>query len=63
MPREIPMKFLPPREAARLLGMSIIALHRAIAFGDVRVKKFGDTVLVPVADINRYLETPTEEEC
>jgi hypothetical protein len=29
----------------------------------VRVKKLGDTVLVPVADINRYLETPTEEEC
>ena len=57
------MKFLPPRDAARLLGMSIIALHRAIAFGDVRVKKLGDTVLVPVADINRYLETPTEEEC
>jgi hypothetical protein len=27
MPREIPMKFLPPREAARLLGMSIIALR------------------------------------
>ena len=57
------MKFLQFEEAARALGLSGIALHRAIARGGVRVKKCGDTVLVPVADVNRYLETPTEEEC
>jgi hypothetical protein len=52
------MKFLQFEEAARALGLSGIALHRAIARGGVRVKKCGDTVLVPVADINRYLGPP-----
>ena len=44
------MKFLPPGEAARALGLTVIALHRMIAYGEMPAIKRGNGVLVPVAE-------------
>ena len=43
-------------EAARELGLSITTVDRAIKRGDLHAKKYGSRVLVPRAEIERYLE-------
>jgi excisionase family DNA binding protein len=44
-----------PAKAARELGLSITTVDRAIKRGDLVAKKYGSRVLVPRAEIERYL--------
>jgi excisionase family DNA binding protein len=44
-------------EAARALGLSIRTVDRAIKRGDLHAKRYGARVLVPTAEIERYLAT------
>ena len=46
---------VPRKEAARELGLSITTVDRAIKRGDLVAKKYGSRVLVPRAEIERYL--------
>jgi len=46
---------VPRKEAARELGLSITTVDRAIKRGDLVAKKYGARVLVPRAEIERYL--------
>jgi excisionase family DNA binding protein len=46
---------LPRKEAARALSLSVRTLDRAIKRGDLRAKKYGTRVLIPSAEIDRYL--------
>jgi excisionase family DNA binding protein len=43
------------KEAARALGLSITTVDRAIKRGDLHAKKYGARILVPRAEIDRYL--------
>ncbi|MBR0741205.1 helix-turn-helix domain-containing protein [Bradyrhizobium liaoningense] len=42
------------KEAARELRLSLSTLDRAIKRGDLRVKKYGTRVLVPVSEVERF---------
>ena len=44
------------KEVARVLGLSITTVDRAIKRGDLIAKKYGTRTLVPRAEIDRYLE-------
>jgi len=44
------------KEAARELGLSVRTIDRAIKRGDLLAKRYGARVLVPRAEIERYLE-------
>jgi len=46
---------VPRKETARELGLSITTVDRAIKRGDLVAKKYGARVLVPRAEIERYL--------
>ena len=56
-----PMKFLPPGKAARALGLTAIALHRMIAYGEMRAIKRGKRCAGPGRRYHRYLETSPDE--
>jgi excisionase family DNA binding protein len=47
---------IPRKEAARALSLSLSTLDRAIRRGDLKAKKYGTRVLVPNAEIDRYLK-------
>lgn len=44
------------KEAARMLGVSLTTIDRAISRGDLVAKKYGKRTLVPTVEIERYLE-------
>jgi excisionase family DNA binding protein len=44
------------REAAKVLGLSVTTVDRAIKRGDLIAKRYGTRVLVPRTEIARYLE-------
>jgi excisionase family DNA binding protein len=57
--REMPTlgRILVSREdAAQTLGLSLRTIDRAIERGDLAAKRYGRRVLVPAAEIGRYLE-------
>jgi excisionase family DNA binding protein len=45
---------LARRDAAKALGLSISTIDRLITKGDLVAKKFGQRVLVPAEEIERY---------
>ena len=45
---------VPRKEAARMLTVSLSTVDRAIKRGDLKVKKYGTRVLVPVAEVERF---------
>ena len=45
---------VPRKEVARLLGLSLSTVDRAIGRGDLKAKKYGSRVLVPVAEVERF---------
>jgi excisionase family DNA binding protein len=46
---------LSRREAARYLGVSLSHLDARIATGEIRAKNSGRRVLIPVAELERFL--------
>lgn len=47
----------PPREAARLMGVSRATFYRELAAGRIAARKSGKRTLVLVEDIERWLES------
>ena len=45
---------MPRKEAARILGLSLSTVDRAIKRGDIKTKKYGTRVLVPASEIERF---------
>jgi excisionase family DNA binding protein len=45
---------MPRKEAARALGVSLSTVDRAIKRGDIKTKKYGTRVLVPMSEIERF---------
>ena len=45
------------KEAAKLTGLSIATIDRAIARGDLRVKKYGTRSLILRSEVERFLNT------
>ena len=45
---------MPRKEAARTLGVSLSTVDRAIKRGDIKTKKYGTRVLVPMSEIERF---------
>jgi excisionase family DNA binding protein len=45
---------IPRKEAARTLGVSLSTVDRAIKRGDIKTKKYGTRVLVPMREIERF---------
>lgn len=45
---------IPRKEVARVLGLSLSTVDRAIGRGDLKAKKYGARVLVPVAEVERF---------
>jgi excisionase family DNA binding protein len=43
-------------ETARRLSLSVRSIDRAIARGELKARQFGGRVLVPVSEIERYLD-------
>jgi excisionase family DNA binding protein len=43
------------KEAARVLGLSVTTIDRAIKRRDLIAKKYGSRVLVPRSEVERYL--------
>ena len=50
------------QEAARMLGLSITTVDRAIKRGDLRVKRYGTRVMVPTIELQRWANTPPDDE-
>ena len=50
------------KEAARMLGVSLTTIDRAISRGDLVAKKYGKRTLVPTIEIERYLERMSVKE-
>lgn len=46
-------------EAASLLGISVITLRRAIDRGDIQPSRAFRHVLIPAAELQRFLDTTT----
>jgi excisionase family DNA binding protein len=49
--------YVPPREAARLLGISRASLYVLLANGQVTARKYGTRTLVSVESLRAYGET------
>ena len=49
-------------EAAKRLSVSVHSVDRAIARGELKSKRLGGRVLVPVAEIERYAKGDNPEE-
>jgi excisionase family DNA binding protein len=47
---------LSRQDVAQALGLSLRSVDYAIARGDIMAKRYGKRVLVPTAEIGRYLE-------
>ena len=45
---------IPRKEVARILSLSLSTVDRAIARGDLKTKKYGTRVLVPVGEVERF---------
>ena len=45
---------IPRKEVARILSLSLSTVDRAIKRGDLKAKKYGGRVLVPVAEVARF---------
>jgi excisionase family DNA binding protein len=45
---------IPRKEVARILGLSLSTVDRAIKRKDLKVKKYGTRVLVPVGEVERF---------
>ena len=45
---------IPRKEVARMLSLSLSTVDRAIARGDLKTKKYGTRVLVPVGEVERF---------
>jgi excisionase family DNA binding protein len=43
------------KEAARHIGLSVASLDRAIARGEIKVKKYGKRTLIRTEELERYL--------
>jgi excisionase family DNA binding protein len=43
------------KDAARTLGLSIATVERAIRRGDLKAKRCGGRMVVPISEIERYL--------
>jgi excisionase family DNA binding protein len=43
------------KEAAKLLGISVTTLDRAIARGDLKAKRYGSRLLLPMSELERFL--------
>ncbi len=53
---------LKVREAAETLGVGRDAIYNAINRGEIRAIRFGGTLLVPQAELDRILGTPPEPD-
>jgi excisionase family DNA binding protein len=51
--KQVPLA-MPRKEAARTLGVSLSTVDRAIKRGDIKTKKYGTRVLVPMSEIERF---------
>jgi excisionase family DNA binding protein len=49
------LRALRRKEAAELLGISVRTLDRAIARGDVKAKRYGSRLLLPMSELERFL--------
>ena len=54
--------FLSRLEAAKRLNVSVRSVDRAIARGELKSRRFGARVLVPVVEIERYAKGDNREE-
>jgi excisionase family DNA binding protein len=45
---------IPRKEVARILSLSLSTVDRAIRRGDLKAKKYGTRVLVPVGEVERF---------
>jgi excisionase family DNA binding protein len=48
---------LSRQEVAQALGLSLRAVDKLIADGDIQVKRYGRRVLVPTVEVERFLES------
>jgi hypothetical protein len=46
---------LHKKDAAKMLGLSLTSLDRAIASGDLKVKKYGKRSLLLTTEVERFL--------
>jgi excisionase family DNA binding protein len=49
-----PALAIPRREVARTLSLSLSTVDRAIKRGDLRAKKYGTRVMVPIKEVERF---------
>ena len=52
----IPQIAVGPADAARMLSLSRTQVYRLVSAGELRICKVGSRSLLPVADLERWLE-------
>jgi excisionase family DNA binding protein len=49
-------KLLTPKEAAKILGVSLTTMRGIIASGDLRYARLGKRIMIDPADLEKYVE-------
>lgn len=55
MSADVKTRVIHRKDAARILGLSLKSVDRAIARGDLKVKKYGKRSLLLIAEVERFL--------
>ena len=54
---DVAPRALTRKEAAKLLGISVRTLDRAIARGDLKAKRYGTRLLILLSEVERFLSS------